>query len=574
MIETSKQNLKQLFDKEIIDTYKCIIKDVKYKCPTLLTQINKYGGYEAVIKYIGTDANTVDFGVLWEAQRLDLTVEALITDEKFRNIFPEEIVSFCENRLNDYNYAPHIIVEPPKPKEIDITPGSFLKTQNITTLEIPNEPKKEPEKVLPSHNYHITEVNISVEEWSELFLNQKIFTAKNQDMLLRMYLAGGRAIRNTDLCGEEGYSTKYPYKEVIMSLGKRIKMNTKIEIPKSSKGEMLWWNVICVGWFESNQSFELSLAPKLFAAIKNCVDNNKIDISDVSINMNKEIIANQAKHINELISVKEGLTKEVTPATIVEHIQPEVDEHLQTNITENEPPKRPRIDKNLSQEEQLEILLNGLFDEPIEVEEPSPKVVTPVVENNVEPIIKEKVTSVIDKKVEPIIKEKVTPVIDKKVEPIIKENITPVVDKKVEPIIKEKVIEKTAPIAEKSKVVAETPSTILEKQSATTKEPEAKVEDMNATENKWKELKEQCLDYYGAICEVCGIDYGYTYGEKFDKLIDVHNLKIKNNKNNCDLSKINPEEDLVPICHNCHFIMKSKTPFYTLDEMKQLIKQQ
>ncbi|ONI37833.1 hypothetical protein AN396_12265 [Candidatus Epulonipiscium fishelsonii] len=60
--------------KEVINTYMRIFTEVKYINRLVLKQINKYGVYEASLKYIMTDANTMDTLVYCENIRGDLSI--------------------------------------------------------------------------------------------------------------------------------------------------------------------------------------------------------------------------------------------------------------------------------------------------------------------------------------------------------------------------------------------------------------------------------------------------------------------------------------------------------------------
>ena len=111
MTELSTDQLKKSFHQEMINLYKKVIKSIKYKPTRLMDYINKYGGYEAAVKYISTESNVQDFAVLWEKERLDLSVEALIASENYRSLFQEEIVAFCDRKLKEYSYAPNKIEE-------------------------------------------------------------------------------------------------------------------------------------------------------------------------------------------------------------------------------------------------------------------------------------------------------------------------------------------------------------------------------------------------------------------------------------------------------------------------------
>lgn len=85
-----------------------------------------------------------------------------------------------------------------------------------------------------------------------------------------------------------------------------------------------------------------------------------------------------------------------------------------------------------------------------------------------------------------------------------------------------------------------------------------------------------CINYYrkknnGRLkCEICGFDFGKFYGEEFIEKINIHHL-VEISSIGFEY-EINPTEDLIPICPNCHFIAHSRKPAYTPDEIKEMIR--
>jgi len=79
-----------------------------------------------------------------------------------------------------------------------------------------------------------------------------------------------------------------------------------------------------------------------------------------------------------------------------------------------------------------------------------------------------------------------------------------------------------------------------------------------------------CIKTYGAICSVCGFDFARKYGELGKGFIHVHHLKPRAEvgKNN----KLNPIRDLRPVCPNCHAMIHQRSPVYSIEEMKEIIK--
>jgi hypothetical protein len=81
--------------------------------------------------------------------------------------------------------------------------------------------------------------------------------------------------------------------------------------------------------------------------------------------------------------------------------------------------------------------------------------------------------------------------------------------------------------------------------------------------------RRRCIEHYGSACIVCGCDFGEFYGRAVRGYIHVHHLK--------PLSEIgsdyvvDPINDLRPVCPNCHAVIHSREPPYTVDEVRQFI---
>lgn len=78
--------------------------------------------------------------------------------------------------------------------------------------------------------------------------------------------------------------------------------------------------------------------------------------------------------------------------------------------------------------------------------------------------------------------------------------------------------------------------------------------------------REQCIAMKGCRCAVCGMDFGKVYGEIGKSFIHVHHIVpiASIGKNYV----IDPENDLVPVCPNCHAMLHRHDPPYTVAELK------
>jgi 5-methylcytosine-specific restriction protein A len=79
--------------------------------------------------------------------------------------------------------------------------------------------------------------------------------------------------------------------------------------------------------------------------------------------------------------------------------------------------------------------------------------------------------------------------------------------------------------------------------------------------------RELCLAKKGYTCKICGFDFEKTYGSIGRRFIHVHHIvpvsMIGPNY------QINPEEDLIPVCPNCHAMLHRKSPPFLPDEIKK-----
>ncbi|NFU40199.1 HNH endonuclease [Clostridium sporogenes] len=106
------------------------------------------------------------------------------------------------------------------------------------------------------------------------------------------------------------------------------------------------------------------------------------------------------------------------------------------------------------------------------------------------------------------------------------------------------------------------------------------VEDANFSEGKLVSVKvnkyerspkarEKCLEHHGYKCSVCGFNFEEFYGSIGKEVIEVHHKKalyeIK------ESYVVDPINDLIPVCSNCHTIIHHRNPKFEIDELKSLI---
>lgn len=94
---------------------------------------------------------------------------------------------------------------------------------------------------------------------------------------------------------------------------------------------------------------------------------------------------------------------------------------------------------------------------------------------------------------------------------------------------------------------------------------------INAYERNNKARK-KCLEHHGYLCAVCNIDFEKVYGSIGKDFIHVHHL-IEISKIGKEY-RIDPVVDLIPVCPNCHSMLHRGSPCYTIQELKNRMKEQ
>jgi len=84
--------------------------------------------------------------------------------------------------------------------------------------------------------------------------------------------------------------------------------------------------------------------------------------------------------------------------------------------------------------------------------------------------------------------------------------------------------------------------------------------------------RRRCIEHHGAACAVCSIDFGQSYGTLGEGFIHIHH-KIPL----ADIGEeylVNPVEDLVPVCPNCHAMLHRVSPALSVEELRTRLKDQ
>lgn len=78
-----------------------------------------------------------------------------------------------------------------------------------------------------------------------------------------------------------------------------------------------------------------------------------------------------------------------------------------------------------------------------------------------------------------------------------------------------------------------------------------------------------CIEHHGSACLICGFDFAQTYGADFQGFIHVHHIvpisKIG------EQYEVDPINDLIPVCPNCHAALHYGGKEQSPDDIKALL---
>ena len=98
------ERLQKEFHKDMVNIYSEADKQLGYKASHFLRMLSEQGGYNTAIKLVSQTKATDGFTTLWQYKRLDLSVEALVCSNKYKELFDEKTRHMCIDRLKDYGY--------------------------------------------------------------------------------------------------------------------------------------------------------------------------------------------------------------------------------------------------------------------------------------------------------------------------------------------------------------------------------------------------------------------------------------------------------------------------------------
>ncbi|MEV5116681.1 HNH endonuclease [Peribacillus frigoritolerans] len=83
--------------------------------------------------------------------------------------------------------------------------------------------------------------------------------------------------------------------------------------------------------------------------------------------------------------------------------------------------------------------------------------------------------------------------------------------------------------------------------------------------------RKHCMEHYGAQCKICSLNFEDTYGEVGKDFIHVHHIvplhEIQQGY------EVDPIQDLIPVCPNCHAMLhrKENGDYLTIEQLRERI---
>lgn len=103
---TLNKQLADEFDDAMHGIYHRALSEAGYKASIFLSMLFTHGGVETARRLIHSTKISDGYAALWERKKLDLTVEALISDnEKWQPLFTPAEIAICRKRLMQYEYV-------------------------------------------------------------------------------------------------------------------------------------------------------------------------------------------------------------------------------------------------------------------------------------------------------------------------------------------------------------------------------------------------------------------------------------------------------------------------------------
>lgn len=99
------QNLEAAFHEAMINIYERAKNECRYTATRFLQLVNERGGLLAARQLLHSTGFSDGITRLWQENRLDISMEALVRSPRWRSLFTDEEIGIAEKRLRDLKYT-------------------------------------------------------------------------------------------------------------------------------------------------------------------------------------------------------------------------------------------------------------------------------------------------------------------------------------------------------------------------------------------------------------------------------------------------------------------------------------
>lgn len=96
--------LQDRFHQDIVKACNRMKKEAGCNPTHFMKNLSTVGGLQAAKMMIAKNSDAETFSKLWENKKLSLSIEAFVIKSDYRELFTEEEVKICVQRLRDYGY--------------------------------------------------------------------------------------------------------------------------------------------------------------------------------------------------------------------------------------------------------------------------------------------------------------------------------------------------------------------------------------------------------------------------------------------------------------------------------------
>jgi len=105
-LEVDEPDASGPFDRAVMQLIERCRAELRYNPRYFRVMVTQYGALGAARRLLNAPAVSDGFVTLWEKNRLDLSVESLVIDERFAHLFSEDERDVARRRLDDFGYGP------------------------------------------------------------------------------------------------------------------------------------------------------------------------------------------------------------------------------------------------------------------------------------------------------------------------------------------------------------------------------------------------------------------------------------------------------------------------------------